>query len=129
LGGYLVASGEQGFIELMIRENLVGKYFTITPCFREEKYDELHLPYFMKLELIDTEVDNKKLPAMINDAKRFFDNYLETKVIPTKDGYDIVSAKSNIELGSYGIRAYKEFLWVYGTGVAEPRLSQVLEMK
>ncbi len=34
-----------------------------------------------------------------------------------------------IEVGSYGYRYIDDFAWVYGTGCAEPRLSQVLAMK
>jgi len=37
---------------------------------------------------------------------------------------DIVTVNSNIELGSYGIGSYENYKWVYGTGLAEPRLSQ-----
>lgn len=32
-----------------------------------------------------------------------------------------------IELGSYGIREHKYLKWVYGTGLAEPRFSNVLQ--
>jgi hypothetical protein len=33
-----------------------------------------------------------------------------------------------IELGSYGIRKYNNHKWIYATGVAEPRLSQVCKL-
>jgi len=51
----LVGSAEQAFIDRMLDGSLSpGRWQTITPCFRrEDKYDELHHPYFMKLELID----------------------------------------------------------------------------
>jgi len=39
--------------------------------------------------------------------------------------YDLVYR--GIELGSYGIRRCEFLTWIYGTGVAEPRLSRVLQ--
>ena len=48
----LVASGEQSFMYLYLKENLpLGKFQTITPCFRDERYDLYHEKYFMKNEL------------------------------------------------------------------------------
>lgn len=35
-----------------------------------------------------------------------------------------LKVRANLELGSYGIGSYKDYKWVYGTGLAEPRLSQ-----
>ena len=128
--GYLEASGEQGFLQWMLEGKMpFGKFFCITPCFRQEAIqDEWHLPYFLKLELIRTDrVGLSQLYGMISDAANFYYRYLPVEVIETeKDTYDIVSANGLIELGSYGIRKYKQHSWVYGTGVAEPRLSQVL---
>lgn len=40
--------------------------------------------------------------------------------------YDLVYR--GIELGSYGIRQCGFLTWIYGTGVAEPRLSRTMEM-
>lgn len=45
----LVASGEQSFLYLYLKEFLPkGQYQTITPCFRYESFDFLHSKYFMK---------------------------------------------------------------------------------
>lgn len=49
----LVGSAEQSFIYLALHNKLLpGKYQALTPCFRDDKEDDLHHKYFMKLELI-----------------------------------------------------------------------------
>jgi hypothetical protein len=130
LGGNLVASGEQSFMQLMDNGIRVGKSVCCTPCFRAEpEYDELHLPYFMKVELIHKSGGKEDLHGMIGDAHNFFENCCNIRcdvVIMPDDSYDIVDGRTGIELGSYGIRRWKDFSWVYGTGVAEPRTSQVV---
>lgn len=130
IGGNLVASGEQSFLQLMLDGVMPGKAQCITPCFRDEAYDEIHLPYFLKLELIDTiNVTEASLKIVIEDALGFFRAYLSVELVDMGDGsFDIVASKNGIELGSYGIRHYKHFSWVYGTGLAEPRLSQAMEV-
>ncbi len=127
---HLIASGEQGFISMFGRIK-PGLYQTTTPCFRDEPViDKWHKRYFMKLELIsicpkDPEGD---LEYVINKAGEFFvaNGIAGVKPVRTEEGYDIVS-KDGIELGSYGIRITPDgkTLWVYGTGVALPRFSQV----
>lgn len=132
LGGFLPASGEQSFIQLMIDGQLPeGKYQCTTPCFRDEpKYDELHLPYFYKVELIEVTAQAKSWIPLAELACVFFSRYCETeiaygKVLPFEEN-DVVEMSTQIELGSYGRRQYNNFMWSYGTGLAEPRLSQVL---
>jgi len=122
--GDLVGSAEQSFIELLLRGVTIQKACAITPCFRdEEAYDDLHHAYFMKLELIDTDATQENLAIMIADAVGFLSHYLEVAVEKTGKGmYDIVSKKSSIELGSYGFRDTPVGRFIYGTGVALPRL-------
>lgn len=126
LGGYLNASGEQSFIELIQEGVKLTKHVCVTPCFRKEPVlDEIHFLYFMKVELIDTDVSQENLQDMIVVAKQFFEKYIEVSVIQTDlrgEAFDIVDAKHGIELGSYGIRRHEEYSWIYGTGVALPRL-------
>lgn len=126
--GDLVASGEQSFIQMWMDGNLKeGKWQCVTPCFRDElNIDDLHLNCFFKLELIEVNPLDVRgsMEEMIGFSKKFFNSYVDTKVITTSIGKDIVS-RSGIELGSYGYREYNDFRWVYGTGVAEPRLSYV----
>ena len=134
----LVASGEQSFLE-MITNGLLkpGKYCGITPCFRDEDViDDLHQRYFMKVELIDYlktgsyEERNWSLNKIIGDAKEFYSNFLKVQVSEIQDEmFDIEDVKNKIELGSYGTRSYKDINWVFGTGLAEPRLSKVLKIQ
>jgi hypothetical protein len=126
---FLVGSGEQSFIDMIINGKLEpGRYCTTTPCFRDEIEDELHQIYFMKTELIDTfDVSQNSLQRIISICKEFFETYTTVDIIKTdRDQFDIIDKKTEIELGSYGIRNTREFSWIYATGVAEPRLSKVL---
>lgn len=126
--GNLVASGEQSFLE--IRNKLTpGRYLCATPCFRDEpNHDYLHLQSFFKVELIKVlEPDEDKeccVQTMAADAFFFFSMYGSPDYKKTEIGIDIELC--GIEVGSYGYRKHGEFEWIYGTGVAEPRLSQVL---
>lgn len=130
--GVLVASGEQGFLQLMKEKKLEpGSYQTITPCFRDEVYkDVYHLPYFMKLELIlahnDSYID---LTHVVEVAWRFFTKHIRCKIVNMgNQSFDIVSFEKGIELGSYGIRNHPLVgSWIYGTGLAEPRLTCTIE--
>lgn len=129
----LIASGEQGFLYLMLKQYLPpGQYQTITPCFRDEPYDFEHSKTFMKLELINTlYVDEDNLITMIRDAETYFTEFLgETSVHRKKTGnYSYDLEYQGVELGSYGIREYKHLKWIYGTGLAEPRFSRILKIK
>lgn len=124
--GDLVGSAEQSFIELLIRQQKLGKHCAITPCFRHEaEYDDLHHAYFMKCELFNSDATPENLQQMITDAVDFFRQYLPVTVITTEIGYDIMAGDS--ELGSYGFRKYHNTQFVYGTGCALPRLSTVMQ--
>jgi len=135
LDKHLVGSAEQSFLHLMKTGKLTaGKYCAITPCFRDDDEDDTHQKYFMKLELIHVTSEwwkwSNSLETMIYDANNFFSLHVPTAVIKTNDArsdesYDIKS--NNIELGSYGIRHHENTHWVYGTGLAEPRLSIVID--
>jgi hypothetical protein len=152
----LVASGEQSFLELICQGQLSsGSYCTTTPCFRDENEDATHKKYFMKTELIYWEKLNvgvtgvssmclkdpeqiqrliDKQTSMIKTCNKFFNLYLETETITNElipgviNPIDIVSKKGLHELGSYGIREYNDIIWVYGTGVAEPRLTYCVNL-
>ena len=134
----LVASGEQSFLYLYLKENLpLGKFQTITPCFRDDRYDLYHEKYFIKNELINTEnVDKFHLEEMIETAMNFYrtivPNRENLEVRETEIGFDIEYFDKRdfaVELGSYGIRECEFLKWIYGTGCAEPRLSKVCEYK
>jgi aspartyl/asparaginyl-tRNA synthetase len=137
----LIASGEQGFLYLYLKQYITsGKYVTVTPCFRNDAYDFTHSKTFMKTELIiinpDTDKQNDLLKGVINDAREFFHKYFDKKLIQIKKtqempfpsfDIEVKIGEEYIELGSYGIRQYKHLKWIYGTGVAEPRLSRLLK--
>lgn len=127
-GKCLVASGEQSFLYLYCKSYLpLGKFQTVTPCFRYENYDGFHMKNFIKNELIVTDdVSSDMLTNVIDCATEFFSKYLKVEVVKTDAGWDIVSS-TGVELGSYGIRTCDYISWIYGTGLAEPRLSRVIK--
>lgn len=129
--GYLVGSAEQGFVQLMLDDEIQpGKYVSVSPCHREDEEDELHQRSFMKVELIEIDpVEDWNIVAhdMALLAKEFFETILDdVEIVDTDTGYDILS--DGIELGSYGGSMYlARYQWVYGTGLAEPRFSIAVE--
>ena len=131
--GHPVASGEQGFIQMMLNGQPVKRAVCVTPCFRfEPRVDMLHRQYFMKVELINAQdTDRGHLIHMVHDACSFFENYFPVRVVETSDGFDVVEKTTRFELGSYGIRdmyvSGRHLRWVYGTGCAEPRLSTAIQ--
>lgn len=131
----LVASGEQSFLQLINDDKIKpGSYVSTTPCFRDEAEDDTHKTHFMKTELIIWDYNNvdfeQKLTKMTKLCLEFFSKYLPCKIVQTEQGFDVVDETFNIELGSYGVRednlTNSKVYWIYGTGLAEPRLSYVL---
>jgi len=127
----LVASGEQSFLYLYLKNFLPkGMFQGITPCFRNESFDFLHSKYFMKNELIKTDVvDTNELDKIIEICFGFYAKHFnknDLKIIKTDIGYDIEIFGN--ELGSYGIRECRFLKWIYGTGCAEPRTSNLIKL-
>lgn len=123
----LVASGEQSFLYLYLKEFIpLGQYQSTTPCYRYEAFDFTHTKYFIKNELIKTDIVNQsELERVVDISLSFFKIYLkDSEVVKTDNGFDI-EYKGN-ELGSYGIRECEFLKWIYGTGCAEPRLSKLI---
>lgn len=126
----LVASGEQSFLYLYLKNFLPkGQFQTVTPCFRFESFDFLHTKYFMKNELIKTDLVNiYELDMIVQKALDFYQPLFkkELEVIKTDIGFDIeIDGK---ELGSYGIRICEFLEWIYGTACAEPRTSSLMKL-
>lgn len=128
--GPLVGSAEQSFLHMMLSGDLQpGRYVAATPCFRDDPPDILHQRMFLKVELIDfarhpMEADHRRLRALSDTALWFFRSLPEAReavLVETSDGFDI--ELNRIELGSYGLRSFGGWHWVYGTGLAEPRLT------
>lgn len=123
-----VASAEQSFMQLH-KEGILseGRYMALTPCYRHEAcLDDTHYSMFLKLELIAVGITCSRNIAQ--QAKGFFDLCdILCHVVPTTEGiatFDIVTDKSGVELGSYGVRKMLDgTVYTYGTGIAEPRLS------
>ena len=124
-----VGSAEQSFLYLYLKGHLPkGRFQAVTPCFRDESFDWLHSKYFVKNELIVTDhVNENLLDQVINRALEFFSQHLEVKKVKTDEGWDIVSKRGHIELGSYGMRSCEWLDWIFATGCAEPRLSKAIE--
>lgn len=128
---YHVASAEQGFLQMLLDGNrLVGRFQSTTPCFRYETYDNLHQPYFYKLELFSSVANLKEVGVCILAARKLFENLgVDTRVIQTDEQtWDVIDKVHGIELGSYGIRKLLGHEWTYGTGLAIPRFSYVKEI-
>lgn len=133
LSRFLVASGEQSFIQMMLDGRPLKRAVCVTPCYRAERYNDWHKPYFMKAELINAQdVDEGHLLHMIHDACSFFESHeIIIRVVKTDIGFDIIEKGTRVELGSYGIRKVsvlgKDLSWIYGTGCAEPRMSTTIQ--
>jgi hypothetical protein len=134
-----VGSAEQSFVYLMTKGYLpTGLVQAVTPCIRNEPFDETHVKYFVKNELIFTG-EELRTPHMqqvyvnrfVDWAHGFFVSQLKpnahqhVKVVRTEIGQDIMYR--DVEVGSYGARESAMFRWVYGTGVAEPRFSRIAD--
>jgi hypothetical protein len=137
-----VASAEQSFLQMQMDaiaagQRMTGSYVTMSPCYRNEPVlDDLHQPYFLKVELISWDKTTREdMTKMIAGARLLFEETLWIDVVRNTDpdpigieAFDIVTAHSGIELGSYGVREHPSVgLWLYGTGLAEPRYSYALE--
>ena len=139
-----VASAEQSFLQMQmdaldgsLDNRISGRFVTMTPCFRNEPViDDLHQPYFMKVELISWDKTSREdMDKMIADARLLFEKDLWVDCVLNLDpdpigivAYDLVTSHTGIELGSYGIREHPRVgRWLYGTGLAEPRYSYALE--
>ena len=125
----LVASGEQSFLYLYLKEFLpLGQFQTTTPCFRFETFDYYHSKYFIKNELIKTDIVNSyELEKIVNLCLNFFKKFIpQSEVKQTNIGFDIVYKE--FELGSYGVRECEFLKWIYATGCAEPRLSKIVKV-
>ena len=123
----LVGSAEQGFCYLLATGNLEpGKYCSISPCFRVDDFDALHLPWFMKLELChildETEDASAELCSMLNQCAAWYDRNGGTcEVVAIDDTFDL--NVNGIEVGSYGVRTVGATRYIYGTGLALTRFT------
>lgn len=132
-GSYLVGSAEQGFIQQTLLGNLdFGKYyFSVSPCFRNEKNDDTHSTWFMKLELFYASMNRVSISdapwCMLQDASRFFEKMgvRDVTTVNVDTGLDLMSG--DLEIGSYGFRRIGDLYIAFGTGAALPRLQLAIE--
>lgn len=135
--GFLVASGEQSFMDLREDDWANGQtYLGWTPCFRHEPtFDSTHHYYFVKAEVfvpveenkIAEEVDRVRNIAMMGfeSALRLSNHTARLEFRQTgAAAYDIEC--NGIEVGSYGARQFKGKWYVFGTALAEPRWSEAV---
>jgi hypothetical protein len=127
-GGALVGSAEQSFVEMFMDGQLKpGRHLAASPCFRDDPVDHLHQNTFFKVELIYlglTPFSPDHVWAMAGLARQFFralPGGHDAQIIETEKGLDITLR--GVELGSYGLRSFGSWHWVYGTGIAEPRFT------
>ena len=121
LDGFLVASGEQSFMQMLSDGSLSkGAFVCCTPCFRDEIEDEIHKRFFLKVELISVDCrDYKRL--LVAAETNFIRLGAKPEVVHTTVGEDLFL--NGVEVGSYGIRESSFGVFSYGTGIAEPRFS------
>lgn len=130
--GDLTGSAEQGFVQLLLDGFLApGKWVSAGPCFRmEKKIDALHQPYFFKVELMrllapgQTRWALDHLADTLHDAMDCMSSLTKRapEMVSTDQGFDLEI--DGIEVGSYGVRRHANHVWIYGTGLALPRISQ-----
>ena len=138
---FLIGSAEQGFLELKLKNKLHhNQLMSVSPCFRNETEDYFHQQEFLKLELIyfsNHPINQEDIQYIA--FRRFVINFIikklkikygEIVIMQTKDKSSIWSEDiliNGIEYGSYGIRKFQDSYYVYGTGVALPRVSKIIE--
>jgi hypothetical protein len=137
--GVLLNSGEQAFIQLMMDGQMEpGTYQTTTPCFQdsanhEDPYyfgSDENNPWSQQISLIwykpeDVRVSYERL---VNDSMACFFEVSDAEnfyVTQTNEGVDLLF--NGIVVGSYGVRKMsEEHMWIYGTGLIEPRMTIAL---
>ena len=141
---FLIGSAEQGFLELYLQNKLTSnQLMSVSPCFRNEPEDYFHQQEFIKLELIcfldkPTDIDFRFNDDYSN-IKRLVINFIIKKlkikasdifisgVLDSNSIYSEDILINGIEYGSYGIRQFQDKYYIYGTGVALPRVSKILK--
>jgi hypothetical protein len=137
--GDLCGSAEQSFIQMMVDKEMgLGKWMTLTPCFRDDPIDYHHQKHFMKVELIDTRPEADYIHIM-RDAESFMLQYVQDRAQIQNEKIsdnqidlmlDAEWLDDLVEIGSYGVRTFTldgvTYTWHYGTGLAEPRFSSLI---
>lgn len=134
--GFLLASGEQAFMELEGTQTDGQIYIGWTPCFRHEPtFDATHHYYFMKAEVFVPTTDSKvayELDRVRNIAMLGFETLLRLSNQSARLEFRQIGAMAydiecnGIEVGSYGTRVHNNQRYVFATALAEPRWSEAV---
>ena len=124
--GVLVGSAEQALIYMLMAGALSKnkKYVTASPCFRDDLVDATHQKSFFKVELFCA--TDESYDSLLICANEFLKSVGIECLVEQQSAIQHDLLCNNIELGSYGSRIYNEIKWNYGTGLAEPRTSGIL---
>ncbi len=111
---------------------------SVGPCFRPQDSEKpYHQGQFFKIELINilspgTDISNKWKVAcnLVETAREVMKREVPSDrlimIVRTNEGFDL--ELNGLEIGSYGARSFKGLTWEYGTGLAEPRFTQALNL-
>jgi len=130
LNGFYVGSAEQSIYQMLIDNGCNdGKFMMLTPCQRGELYlDCRHMEIFLKLELVQINVDN--CTPIIDDVFPFLKSEFQDSEIEIVECLFGSSSKdiniNGVEVGSYGCRNFEGNIVQYGTGLALPRITQAV---
>lgn len=137
-----IGSAEQGFITLCKAGKLKANTFYVacSPCVRNEIEDSLHQQSFMKVELFayihddhdvaSIEQAQSYVALMKNNAKELFEkDATVTQYQYSESAVDLLI--NEVEVGSYGYRRDSDYdrIYIYGTGLAEPRFNVAMTYK
>ncbi len=138
-GHHVIASGEQGLLYMLTEGCMdddpreICAYQCTTMCRRPHDANKGHmyLEWFLKVELmvVGTPVPEDILYSVLGAAAGLYTEILgdTPRVVSTDEGLDLVYNTPDVEIGSYGIRSYGDFQWVYGTGFVPYRTALALE--
>lgn len=136
----MVGSGEQSMLAKFDPDwerQKEGLFQCVTPCFRpsDRGRSEYHLGEFLKLELMMIPDGQPSFPELfvyvITPVLGFLKGAPKSVTKMSETSWDILGYKNGawVEVGSYGWRTiqlpFGLRTWYYGTGIAEPRFSQV----
>lgn len=133
--GLFLTDPVQGFLQWARETGKRGKFQATVPCFRAGEVDRTHRPYFMVNELFINEdkcvTSNTLLTTIISDAMTLLAEYTPVRLDQTGEhAYSIVDDCYDIKLGAYGMVSDSPYgRYLYGTGMAEPRLSYVVRRR
>jgi hypothetical protein len=136
--GVLVNSGEQAFIQLMMNGHMeAGIFQTTTSCYQDTTdhqspyyfgVDETS-PWSHQIALISYKPDDVRVAyqQMVNDVMACFFEISDAEAFNAQQNDDGVDLHLNgIIVATFGVRKMNDHVWVYGSGLIEPRFTTAL---